>query len=239
MSTPIRRSIQHSGIAEALDTVEPAASTRPVGRIDRWLATRLQRAVSSAAVRLELWDGSSPYDGATPPVGTLVIHDRRTLFGLALHPDLQFGESYMAGRLEVRGPLQPIVEALTGLSQPRVTLRDRLAWTLPNTLRTSRRNVHSHYDLGNDFYQLWLDRRLVYTCAYYANEQMSLDEAQLAKLDLVCRKLRLRPGERVIETGCGWGALAIHMARHYGVHVRAFNISSKQLAFARERAARE
>jgi cyclopropane-fatty-acyl-phospholipid synthase len=117
--------------------------------------------------------------------------------------------------------------------------RDRVTLTLPNTLTASRRNVHSHYDLGNDFYRLWLDRHLVYTCAYYANEQMSLDEAQIAKLDLVCRKLRLRPGERVLETGCGWGALALHMARHYGVHVRACNISPEQLSFARERAARE
>jgi len=125
------------------------------------------------------------------------------------------------------------------VSQPHMSWRDRLTLTLPNTLTASRRNVHSHYDLGNDFYQLWLDRHLVYTCAYYANEGMSLDEAQIAKLDLVCRKLRLRPGERVLETGCGWGALALHMARHYGVHVRAFNISPEQLAFARERAARE
>jgi cyclopropane-fatty-acyl-phospholipid synthase len=236
MSTPIRPSVGPSGITEALHT---AASSRHAGRIDRWLATRLQRIVMPAAVRLELWDGSSPYQIPTPPLGTLVIHDRRTLIGLALNPDLQFGESYMAGRLEVRGPLEPVVEALTGLSQPRLTLRDRLAFTLPNTLSASRRNVHSHYDLGNDFYRLWLDRHLVYTCAYYANERMSLDEAQRAKLDLVCRKLRLRPGERVVETGCGWGALALHMARHYGVHVRAFNISSEQLAFARERAQRE
>jgi cyclopropane-fatty-acyl-phospholipid synthase len=132
-----------------------------------------------------------------------------------------------------------VVEALTRLSQPHPSWRDRLTLTGPNTLSASRRNVHSHYDLGNDFYQLWLDRHLVYTCAYYANEQMSLDEAQVAKLDLVCRKLRLRRGERVLETGCGWGALALYMAQHYGVHVRAFNISPEQLSFARERAARE
>jgi cyclopropane-fatty-acyl-phospholipid synthase len=165
-----------------------------------------------------------------------VIHDRRTLIGIALNPDLQFGESYMSGRLEVRGPLAPVVEALTRLSQPLPTWRDRVTLPLPNTLSASRRNVHSHYDLGNDFYQLWLDRQLVYTCAYYASAQMSLDQAQRAKLDLVCRKLRLRPGERVIEAGCGWGALALHMARHYGVRVSAFNISKEQLSYARERA---
>ena len=239
MSTPIRPSIGPSGIEQLFHSDKPAASVRHTGRIDRWLVAHLQRSIAPAAVRLELWDGSSPYDDSATPLGSLVIHDRRTLIGLALHPDLQFGESYMAGRLEVRGPLEPVVEALTRLSQPHTTWRDRLTPTLPNTLSASRRNVHSHYDLGNDFYQLWLDRHLVYTCAYYANEQMSLDEAQLAKLDLVCRKLRLRRGERVLETGCGWGALALHMARHYGVHVRAFNLSPEQLSFARERAARE
>jgi len=239
MSTPIRPSIGPSGIEQLLRRDQPAASVRHSGRIDRWLVAHLQRSIAPAAVRLELWDGSSPYDDSATPLGSLVIHDRRTLIGLALDPDLQFGESYMAGRLEVRGPLEPVVEALTRLSQPHATWRDRLTPTLPNTLSASRRNVHSHYDLGNDFYQLWLDRHLVYTCAYYSNEQMSLDEAQLAKLDLVCRKLRLRRGERVLETGCGWGALALHMARHYGVHVRAFNLSPEQLSFARERAARE
>jgi cyclopropane-fatty-acyl-phospholipid synthase len=239
MSTPIRPSIGPSGIEQLFHSDKPAASVRRTGRIDRWLVAHLQRSIAPAAVRLELWDGRSPYDDSATPLGSLVIRDRRTLIGLALHPDLQFGESYMAGRLEVRGPLEPVVEALTRLSQPHATWRDRLAPTLPNTLSASRRNVHSHYDLGNDFYHLWLDRHLVYTCAYYANEQMSLDEAQFAKLDLVCRKLRLRRGERVLETGCGWGALALHMAQHYGVHVRAFNISPEQLSFARERAARE
>jgi cyclopropane-fatty-acyl-phospholipid synthase len=239
MSTPIRPSIGPSGIGQVLSGEKPDAWVRRAGRIDRWLAAHLQRNIRPAAVRLELWDGSSPYNDSVAPLGTLVIRDRRTLVGLAVHPDLQFGESYMAGRLEVDGPLEPVVEALTRLSQPDASWRARLGLALPNTLSASRRNVHNHYDLGNDFYQLWLDRHLVYTCGYYASEQMSLDEAQLAKLDLVCRKLRLRPGEQVIETGCGWGALALHMARHYGVHVRAFNISAEQISFARERAARE
>jgi cyclopropane-fatty-acyl-phospholipid synthase len=108
-----------------------------------------------------------------------------------------------------------------------------------NSLRGSRDNIHCHYDLGNDFYRLWLDERMVYTCAYFPTPQASLEEAQVAKLEHVCRKLALRPGERVIEAGCGWGALALHMARHHGVSVRAFNISHEQIAYARERAARE
>ncbi len=104
-----------------------------------------------------------------------------------------------------------------------------------NTLAGARENIHHHYDLGNDFYQLWLDKNLVYTCAFFATDKVTLEEAQIAKMDLVCRKLRLTPGETVVEAGCGWGALALHMARHYGVRVDAYNISREQLAFARER----
>src|SRR5262249_38881564 len=107
-----------------------------------------------------------------------------------------------------------------------------------NSLAGSRDNIHHHYDIGNDFYALWLGDTMAYTCAYYPTPEASLDEAQVAKMDHVCRKLRLRAGESVVEAGCGWGMLAMHMARHYGVRVRAFNISHQQILYARERAAR-
>ena len=211
-----------------------------VGMVDRWLAERVQRLVAPVAVRLELWDGTSPFSASDPPVGDLVVRDRRTLLGLAVNPDLWFGETYAAGRLAIRGAAEPVIEALSRVSGPAATWRARLRALLapPNSLRDARRNV-SHYDLGNDFYQLWLDPDLVYTCAYYADPAMSLADAQRAKLDLVCRKLRLRPGDTVVEAGCGWGALALHMARHYGVTVKAFNVSREQLGFARARAERE
>ena len=228
-------------------TVGPALDRSPSGvggsvhLPDRWLAALLQRRIDPAAVRLELWDGSSTYGGPRQPIGAVVVGDRRTLVGLAANSDLWFGEAYMNGRLGVRGPLEPVVEALSALTSPYPSWRERLKLALSgdNSEHKSRDNVHHHYDLGNAFYQLWLDRELVYTCAYFAEPTMTLDEAQVAKLDLVCRKLRLRPGESVIEAGCGWGALALHMARHYGVRVRAFNVSREQLEYARDRAARE
>jgi cyclopropane-fatty-acyl-phospholipid synthase len=215
-----------------------AAPPRP-GWIDRWLAARVQRTIAPAAVRLELWDRTSPYESSRPPVGDLVVHDRRALVGLAVNPDLWFGEAYMTGRLDVRGPIEPVIEGLSRLNSLTTSWRARIgrALSIPNTLRASRDNVHHHYDLGNSFYQQWLDQELVYTCAYFERREMSLDEAQRAKLDLVCRKLR--PGDTVVEAGCGWGALALFMAEHYGVHVKAFNVSQEQLAFARERARRE
>src|SRR5207247_4190492 len=110
-----------------------------------------------------------------------------------------------------------------------------LALTQHNSLRGSRHNIQHHYDLGNDFYKLWLDRDLVYTCAYFPHPSASLETAQSAKMDHICRKVRLHPGERVVEAGCGWGALALHMARNYGAKVKAFNVSHEQIVYARWR----
>jgi cyclopropane-fatty-acyl-phospholipid synthase len=216
-------------------------SQRSLGALDRWLSAQLQRRLNPAAVRLELWDGSSPYTLDRPPLGTLAVGDRRTIIGLIAHPGLYFGEHYMTGRLRVDGALEPMLEALTRLDPLAPSWWERMAarFARPNTEAASRRNVHRHYDLGNDFYKSWLDKELVYTCAYFENPEESLEDAQRAKLDLVCRKMSLRPGDTVIEAGCGWGALALYMARTYGAKVRAFNISREQIEYARHRAARE
>ena len=108
-----------------------------------------------------------------------------------------------------------------------------------NTLAGSRANIHHHYDIGDDFYRLWLDEQMLYTCAYFPTPAATLEEAQRAKMDYVCRKVWLRPGETVVEAGCGWGALALHMARHYGVTVKAYNVSHEQIHHARRRARAE
>jgi cyclopropane-fatty-acyl-phospholipid synthase len=221
-----------------------SVAARPAGltAIARWLAQRLQRVLDPVAVRVELWDGWSPWRQAAAPVGSLLVRDPMTLPRLLTNPELHFGDAYMFERVEVRGDLAAVVQALSRITRPGpLSLRGWLALHLspPNGLTTSRRNVHHHYDLGNDFYALWLDPQLVYTCAYFPDPEVPLQAAQVAKLDLVCRKLQLRPGDTVVEAGCGWGALALHMARHYGARVKAFNISRAQLRYARGRAARE
>src|SRR5437667_1481763 len=244
MSTPTHPALDPSSIRASFDSASETREScgrQQVTLVDRYLATRVQRTIEHVAVRLRLWDGTSPYSASAPPIGELIVRDRRILLGLLVNPDLWFGEAYMVGRLDVRGPLEPVIEALHRASAPAPSVigRIRAALAFPNTQRNARRNVHHHYDLGNDFYEQWLDRNLVYTCAYFADPRLSLEEAQDAKLDLVCRKLRLQPGETVVEAGCGWGALALHMARHYGVRVRAFNVSREQLTYARARANRE
>jgi cyclopropane-fatty-acyl-phospholipid synthase len=120
------------------------------------------------------------------------------------------------------------------------TSRDKIAnRPRTNTLSASRKNIHEHYDIGNDFYRVWLDDRMQYTCAYFPLPSTTLEEAQIAKMDHVCRKLMLKPGETVVEAGCGWGTLALHMAKRYGVKVKAYNISQQQVASAHERAKAE
>jgi cyclopropane-fatty-acyl-phospholipid synthase len=185
-----------------------------------------------------LWDGFELLPEACPPIATVVMKNRRALFGWVADAELNFGEAYMFGAVDIRGDLVALLQAIYRALSGGVR-RPWWLWSRPNDVRVARENVHGHYDLGNDFYRLWLDREMVYTCAYFPTPEVALEDAQLAKMDLVCRKLQLRPGERVIEAGCGWGSLALFMARHYGVTVRAFNLSSEQIAYARERAARE
>jgi cyclopropane-fatty-acyl-phospholipid synthase len=210
--------------------------------LDRWLAGKLHEWLEAGNIRLELWNGWSPWTAHSKPVGDVIVSDRVALLKLCLDPALQFGELYTEGRVKIRGRLEGLMEAAGRLpGSDRLSFREWFALHVasPNTLRVSRQNVHYHYDIGNDFYQLWLDRELVYTCALFPSGDASLEDAQVAKMDLVCRKLALRPGDSVIEAGCGWGALALHMARKYGARVKAFNISREQVRFARERAAAE
>ena len=218
-----------------------------VARVAPGLARRLFADAGQPAIRVVLWDGTefgAPAEAAVPRIR---IHNFRTLLRLLIHPDLYFGEAYMSGELDVEGDL---VRCLETAYRARRTaagrrFRDRFAYGVlsrrrRNTPAGSRSNIHHHYDLGNDFYRLWLDREVMqYTCAYFPHDAATLEEAQVAKLDHVCRKLRLQPGDSVVEAGCGWGGLARHMARHYGVRVKAFNISREQVRFAREQAVAE
>ena len=206
--------------------------------LDRWAVARIQQTVAAAPIRFVLWDGFELPSTAGPAVATIRFRNRSALFGWVRDPDMNFGEAYMCGAVEVRGDLLALLEAIYRTFRP-PTRRPWWLWQRSNDARAARDNVHRHYDLGNDFYRLWLDREMVYTCAYFSTPGATLEDAQVAKMDLVCRKLQLRPGERVVEAGCGWGSLALFMARHYGVTVRAFNISSEQIAHARNRANQE
>lgn len=212
-------------------------------RMDQWLLRRIHDAVGRPQIGLTLRNGAGISPPDAPSVADIIIEDRETLLRLILDPEIGFGEGYSEGRITVNGNLVAALETvLRSMSEVRhrtwySKLVSRvLGYAQRNSRRGSRKNIHSHYDIDTEFYRLWLDAQLVYTCAYFRAPNMTLEEAQIAKMDYVCRKLQLRAGERVIEAGCGWGALALHMAKNYGVTVRAFNISHEQILWARERA---
>ena len=210
---------------------------------DRRLVLWIMRLVGSPRISIRLWNGQEFPVTEESPVACMEFRSRRAMLELLRSPSVGFGEGFSSGQIEVHGDFLAFVNEITraithkrdlGYYGPKI--RSLLYALHRNSPDRSQHNVQHHYDLGNDFYKLWLDERMVYTCAYYDTPAATLAEAQVAKLDHVCRKVRLRPGQRVIDAGCGWGALAIHMAEHYGVEVIAYNNSREQVAFARERA---
>ncbi len=207
------------------------------GSVDQWCLARLGRALAGSPIRLQLWDGTGVDLAADRSIATIVIEDRATLLRLLIQPALEFGDAYASGHLSVHGDLVQMLEsvnrALAGKPFQRRAPKGR------SVSRTDARLNVQHYALGNEFYKLWLDDQMVYTCAYFERASSTLEEAQRAKLEYVCRKLELQPGQHVVEAGCGWGALALHMAREHGVTVTAYNVSEPQLAYARARATRE
>jgi cyclopropane-fatty-acyl-phospholipid synthase len=197
-------------------------------------------------ISVRLWNGDEFLIAGDEPVACMEIHDRRAVFELMRSPSVGFGECYSQGRIEIDGDMRAFMVELTrAVSQRRrrdyygPKLRSIMHAARANSPTLSRDNVHHHYDIGNDFYRLWLDDRMVYTCAYFDRPDATLEQAQVRKLDHVCSKLQLKPGQKVVEAGCGWGALALHMAEHYGVDVVAYNNSAEQVRYARERAAAE
>ncbi len=215
-----------------------------VNEFDRTAAYWVMTVVGNPRITVRLWDGNEFYFADGNPVGTMEFRDRSALLSLAISQSVGFGDGYSNGKIKIHGDILNFLSEVARAISCRPNQNyyfskfcSLLRAVRKNTLSRSRDNVHHHYDLGNDFYKLWLDERMVYTCAYYENTDATLADAQVAKLDHVCRKLELKPGQDVIEAGCGWGALAMHMAEHYGVNVKAYNNSHEQVAYAREKAA--
>lgn len=215
---------------------------------EQWLVRKILRMTGNPPFQLVLGRDAHEVAHKNGSSGkpTIVVADRRTLAELALDPEIAFGDAYSDGRIEVHGDLVAFLEDLMRSMHEgaKAGWYGRLrSWWLDlvddNSRSGSKKNIHRHYDLNVDFYKLWLDERMVYTCAYFPTVSAALEDAQVAKMDHVCRKLQLQAGEKVVEAGCGWGALALHMAKHYGVTVRAFNISHEQIAYAREQAKRQ
>jgi cyclopropane-fatty-acyl-phospholipid synthase len=209
---------------------------------------------------VRLWDGTTwPEGDGSSPAFTLVLNHPGALRKMFLPPsELNLGEAYIYGDFDVEGDLIaafPMAEHLESLD---LGVGDKLGLArqllaLPDTAapregrqaaqvsgerhsrERDRQAISYHYDVSNDFYGLWLDKHMVYSCAYFTDPNEDINAAQERKLDYVCRKLRLQPGERLLDVGCGWGGLAIYAAKHYDVEALGITLSQPQVDMARER----
>ncbi len=206
-------------------------------------AARLQALPLPCA--LQLPDGQRI--GAERPRLALITRDLRTLAHLAQGAIGRLAEDYVEGRLEIEGRLRDLMVAAPALlardptSQPGGVLRRAMRGAWERTHHSRRRDaaqIRHHYDVGDAFYAIWLDPRRVYSCAYFASPSMSLAQAQEAKLELICRKLQLTPGERFLDIGAGWGALILWAAEHHGVEATGITLSMNQHRHVTEQIAR-
>jgi len=188
-------------------------------------------------VRVVFWDGDA-VDGGTDVKVQLTVKSLRAAL-LLLRPTLgKIAKAYVEGTLDIVGDVRDILrcgeDLVAGDSSTYQRRLSLLKWW-KHTRPADRRSIQHHYDVGNDFYSLWLDQNRVYSCGYFAKDGDSLDVAQEKKLDHICRKLNLEAGEKFLDIGCGWGGLVIWAAKNYGVHATGITLSEEQLAFSRNR----
>ncbi len=212
-------------------------------------------------MRVRLWDGTHWPDDAPRRV-TLVLNHPGALRALLLPgTEVGMGEAYLYNDVDIEGDIEAVfghaeslVRAVSDWKTKLQLARDLLRLPSGPERQTNQRGaaklsgkqhsverdreaVRYHYDVSNDFYSLFLDRTMAYSCAYFSSPEEDLDTAQTRKLDYICRKLRLRPGQRLLDIGCGWGGLAIHAARNYGAQVLGITLSQPQAELANARIA--
>ncbi|MEO5913618.1 MAG: cyclopropane-fatty-acyl-phospholipid synthase family protein [Luteolibacter sp.] len=221
------------------------------------MVIRLLEKMPCGGLRLEHADGRIRYFGApgAPVTARVVVRNDESFFKrCAFYGDIGMGEAYTDGLWDtddIAAVISWFIEnmnALKGAARssgnlPGVNLLQIVNWfrhlRRENTVATSRRNIAEHYDLGNDFYRLWLDPSMTYSSARFESATQSLEDAQRGKYDAICRKLKLKFSDHVLEIGCGWGGFAVHAARNYGCKITGVTISEAQATYARQRVADE
>ena len=218
-----------------------------MGVIDVQVGRTLDRFLDSLRDKADE-PGFVPFAIALPGNAPLVVGDApRVTLRLAstsavrhlIHPTLdKLGEAYVEGDIDVDGSIDDVValgQQITGGDPANDNRSPPSLWAKRHSRRVDRHAIQYHYDVSNAFYEAWLDERMVYSCAYFRTGQETLEQAQTGKLDLICRKLRLKPGQRLLDVGCGWGGLVIHAARHYGVRAVGVTLSDGQFELATRR----
>ncbi len=235
-----------------IQTVEGTPEERTISTLEEIFAD-----CSLERVGFRLWNGAR-WPDERPREATVVLRSPYSLAQMFL-PGTEVGlaEAYLHNDFDIEGDIEAAFDIADFLLTRREDVRSKLklagallkqvgtsklraaaSMILPGVLHSPERDRHAttfHYDLSNDFFRLWLDQRMIYSCAYFESPGDSLERAQERKLDYICRKLRLQPGQRLLDIGCGWGGLVIHAVEHFGVHAVGINLSEQQIEVARDR----
>ncbi|MFJ3055788.1 class I SAM-dependent methyltransferase [Herbaspirillum sp. NPDC087042] len=208
-------------------------------KLDAWVENI--RNVSALPLRLVLWNGQQ-YDFSTgTPEVTLKVPHVSAITSL-LSPSLaNLGEAYVEGKIEVEGKVKNIISVANALAANTLKAEGRLGRMVRSVTHSKKRDAEAiqyHYDVSNDFYKLFLDENMVYSCAYFENGDEDLATAQIKKIDHILEKIQLKPGQTLLDIGCGWGALVLRAAQKYGARCVGVTLSKNQYALARERVER-
>jgi cyclopropane-fatty-acyl-phospholipid synthase len=202
------------------------------------LIDRLRQS-ASIPLRFELWNGRA-FDLTKHPTVKISLPKPSALRFL-IPPDLmKLGEAYVEGYIRVEGPIREVFRVAESLAKAAAAKgKSGLRRFTHHSRERDRKAIEYHYDVSNDFYSLFLDRNMVYSCAYYRGESESLETAQEQKLDHILNKLMVKPGERFLDIGCGWGALVLRAAKKYGANAVGITLSRNQYEFASRRVREE
>ncbi|WP_338000989.1 cyclopropane-fatty-acyl-phospholipid synthase family protein [Neobacillus terrae] len=199
--------------------------------IDKLFYKNMLKNTFSDPIEIIFWDGDKVQYGNGEPQFKLTFHDPIPKGDLIQNPSITFGEAYMDGVIDVEGDLQKLVSSMYKSQESFLSnskLYAHLLKKISNNTKRSKENVAFHYDIGNDFYKLWLDETMTYSCGYFNTPEDSLKTAQQNKVAHILKKLNLKEGQSLLDIGCGWGELIITAAKNYGVNATGITLSEEQ-----------
>lgn len=189
-------------------------------------------------MQIEFWDGEVENYGNGDAKFKLIFHEPISKTDIVKDPSMTFGEAYMTRKIDIDGSLEDVVASLYNNKESFLHTHTQLAklgMILSNSLKKSKENIRHHYDIGNDFYRLWLDETLTYSCAYFKSPNDSLAKAQRNKIEHTLKKLGLSEGDALLDIGCGWGELILTAAKEYHVKATGITLSTEQYKKVQER----
>ncbi|WP_446898952.1 class I SAM-dependent methyltransferase [Clostridium sp. LBM24168] len=206
--------------------------------LDKMFFSKFLKGLFSDPIKVKYWDGTEDNFGEGQEKFEIIFNEKIPKKDILSDPFMTFGEAYMDKKIDFKGSIREILESIYKSKDSFLNNAgafSKLYKVIPNTLKRSKEDVQYHYDVGNDFYSLWLDKTMTYSCAYFKDKNDSLYQAQLNKVQHILKKLNLEKGQRLLDIGCGWGELILAAAKQYGVKALGITLSEGQYVKVKER----